>query len=127
MELTFNQLNDIMNSLNALKDKQLPFKLSLIIAKDISTIQKEVDFFIEQERQFAAEFLQTNEDGTFVMEGEGIFKIKEGMEEKCREARKALDSFTAEIDLKKIPVDLLENLDMTPQQALGLELIIEEE
>lgn len=127
MELNFNQINDIMTSLNELKDKQLPFKLSLIIAKDIATLQKEVDFFIEQERNFAFKFLQTNEDGTFVTETEGVFKIKEGMEEDCRKARAELDAFTVDVELRKIPMSAIENLEITPKQVAGLELIINEE
>ena len=127
MELNFNQINDIMTSLNELKDKQLPFKLSLIIAKDIATLQKEVDFFIEQERNFAFKFLQTNEDGTFVTETEGVFKIKEGMEEDCRKARAELDAFTDDVELRKIPMSAIENLEITPKQVAGLELIINEE
>lgn len=127
MELNFNQINDIMTSLNELKDKQLPFKLSLIIAKDIATLQKEVDFFIEQERNFAFKFLQTNEDGTFVTEAEGVFKIKEGMEEDCRKARAELDTFTVDVELRKIPMSAIENMEITPKQVAGLELIIDEE
>ena len=127
MELNFNQINDIMTSLNELKDKQLPFKLSLIIAKDIATLQKEVDFFIEQERNFAFKFLQTNEDGTFVTEAEGVFKIKEGMEEDCRKARAELDAFTVDVELRKIPMSAIENMEITPKQVAGLELIIDEE
>lgn len=127
MELNFNQINDIMTSLNELKDKQLPFKLSLIIAKNIAVLQKEVDFFIEQERNFAFKFLQVNEDGTFVTEGEGVFKIKEGMEEECRKARAELDAFTVDVELRKIPMSAIENLEVTPQQVAGLELLIDEE
>ena len=127
MELTFNQINEVMTSLNDLKDKQLPFKLSLIIAKNITTLQKEVDFFIEQERNFAFKFLQVNEDGTFVTEGEGVFKIKEGMEEECRKARAELDAFTVDVELRKIPMSAIENLEITPQQVAGLELLIDEE
>ena len=127
MELNFNQINDIMTSLNELKDKQLPFKLSLIIAKDIATLQKEVDFFIEQERNFAFKFLQTNEDGTFVTEAEGVFKIKEGMEEDCRKARAELDAFTVDVELRKIPMSAIENMEITPKQVAGLELLIDEE
>lgn len=127
MELTFNQINEVMTSLNDLKNKQLPFKLSLIIAKNIAALQKEVDFFIEQERDFAFKFLQVNEDGTFVTEGEGIFKIKEGMEEECRKARAELDAFTVDVELRKIPMSAIENLEVTPQQVAGLELLIDEE
>lgn len=127
MELTFNQINGLNESLTELKDKTLPFKLSLIIAKDIALLAKEIEFYIEQERKFAKDYLQTNEDGTFVQEAEGVFKIKEGKEEECRKAREELDKFTTNVELRTIPVSLVENLELTPSQVGNLEVILEEE
>lgn len=127
MELTFNQINGLNASLTELKDKALPFKLSLIIAKDIALLAKEIEFYIEQERKFAQDYLQTNEDGTFVQESEGVFKIKEGKEEECRKAREELDKFTTNVELRTIPVSLVENLELTPSQVGNLEVILEEE
>ncbi len=127
MELNFSQINGLNEALSELKDKTLPFKLSLIIAKNTALLAKEIEFYIEQERKFATDYLQQNEDGTFVQEGEGIFKIKEGKEEECRKAREELDKFTTNVDLRMIPVSLVENLELTPKQVGALEIIIEEE
>lgn len=127
MELNFAQISGLTEVLGSLKDKALPFKLSLIIAKDLSLLAKETEFYVEQERKFAFDYLQQNEDGTFVQEGEGIFKIKEGMEDECRKARDELDNFTTEVELRKIPVSLIEDLELTPLQVGELEIIIEED
>lgn len=127
MEMNFNQISNLSDALNGLKDKTLPFKLSLIIAKDLALLQKEFEFYIEQERQFANKYLQVDENGRFVQESEGVFKIKDGMEDECREAREDLDKFTTNIELRKIPINLIENLELTPVQVGALELIIEEE
>ena len=127
MELNFQQINSLSEALNELKDKTLPFKLSLIIAKDTALLAKEIEFYIEQERKFAMEYLQINEDGTFVQEREGVFKIKEGKEEECRTAREELDKFTTNLDLRTIPMALVEDLELTPKQVGALEIIIEEE
>ena len=54
-------------------------------------------------------------------------KIKEGKEEECRTAREELDKFTTEVELRKIPIALVENLELTPKQVGALEIIIEEE
>ena len=127
MDLNFTQISGLTEALGALKDKALPFKLSLIIAKDLALLAKETEFYIEQERKFAMDYLQRNEDGTFVQESEGVFKIIEGKEEECRAAREELDKFTTDIDLRTIPLSLIENLELTPKQVGALELIIEEE
>lgn len=127
MELNFRQISDLNEALTELQNKTLPFKLSLIIAKDMAILAKETEFYVEQERKFAMDYLQRNEDGTFVQEGEGIFKIIEGKEEECRAAREELDKFTSEVELRKIPISLVENMELTPKQVGALEIIIEEE
>lgn len=127
MELTFNQLNGVFEALTALKNKTLPFKVSLIIAKDLGLAQKEMDFYIEQEREFANTYLEKDENGIFIQEPEGVFKILPGKEEECRAAREDLDKFTTAIDFKLIPVSYLENLELTPAEVGALELIIEED
>lgn len=127
MELNFNQINALSETLGELKDQSLPFKLSLIIAKDTGILAKEIEFYIEQERKFANDYLQKDENGMFIQESEGVFKIIEGKEEECRAARVELDKFTTNVELRKIPVSLIENLELTPKQVGALEVIIEEE
>lgn len=128
MTMTYNTLYSIQSELEALASKTLPFKLSIIIAKNLSAIKKEVDFYTEQERAFAAKFLEVDENGAYVQEGEGVFRIKEGLYDECRQARADLDNFQFEIDLIKLPIALLEKIsDIAPNTLIALESIIEEE
>lgn len=127
MDLTFVQLNNLHEALMSLKDKTLPFKLSLIIAKNMGVLEKETQFFIDQEREFANKYLQKDENGVFIQEGEGVFKINDGMELECRTAREELDKFTVNVELRKIPISLVEDLELTPKDVSALELIIDEE
>lgn len=127
MELTFVQLNELFEALTALKNKTMPFKLSLIIAKDLALIDTEMNFYIDREREFADRYLQKDESGKFIQEPEGVFKIIDGLEDDCRAARKELDAFTTTVELRHIPVSLLENLEITPADVAALEPILEEE
>lgn len=127
MTLDFVQLQGAIEALTTLKDKALPFKLSLILAKDISILNKEFDFYVEQEREFALKYLEFDEKGQPIQEGEGMFKIKEGLQKECMEAREELNKFTCDVELRKIPASLLESLELTPDQVSGLELLIDEE
>lgn len=127
MELTFTQMNGLYETLMSMRDKTLPFKLSLIVAKNIGKLETELNFYIDQERNFANTYLQKNDDGTFVQESEGVFKIIEGKEEECRIAREELDKFTTNVDLRTIPISLVENMELTPKEVSSLEIIIEEE
>lgn len=127
MELNFRQLTDLTEVFTDLQTKALPFKISLILAKDMNLINKEVDFYIEQEQKFAQKYLETDENGQFIQERENVFKIKEGMQEECRAAREELNNFTTNVDLKMIPMSALESLEFTPKQLQTLEMLIDEE
>ena len=127
MTFTFKQLSDLADAYRGLREQKLPFKLSLIIAKDLPVLEKEIEFYVEQEREFANTYLEKNEDGTFVQTEPNMFKIKEDLLAECQEARAALDGFTAEINLHKVPVNLIENLEFTPAQLESMAEVIEEE
>lgn len=128
MKLNFNELSSLLEVFTELQSVKVPFKLGLILAKNTTLLKKEEEFYIERERDFARTYLEVNEEtGEFVTQGDGIFKIKNGMEEECRSARQALNEFECEVELRMIPVSLIENMEFTPAQLSALECIIEEE
>lgn len=127
MKLNFNQIASLLEVMNQLQGEKVPFKLGLIIAKNTSLLKKEEEFYIEREREFAQTYLEVDENGMFVTQGEGVYKIKDGLEEECRAAREALNDFECDVDLRLIPVSLIENMEFTPAQLGALECIIEED
>ena len=127
MTLNFIQISELINVFETLKDMKMPFKLSLILAKNISMLEKEYEFYVEREREFAFKYLQTDENGQFIQEQENVFKIREGLEQECQEARAELNKFESEINLRQIPISLLESMEFTPNQLAALEILIEEE
>ena len=56
-----------------------------------------------------------------------IKNIKEGKYEECLKAREALDNFEVDIEIRKIPVSMLENIEFTPAQLAAIDFMIEEE
>jgi len=128
MTLNSIQTMDLLNTLRELQEMKLPFKISLVFAKNIKLLEKENEFFTEQEREFAMKYLEIDpETQQFVESAPGVFKIKEDMIEECQEARKALNDFTVDVDLKKLKAEDFEKFEFTPKQVAGLELIIDEE
>lgn len=128
MEMNFQQLYTLNETLKELQETKVPFKFGLIIAKNLNLLEEEINFYIEQERKFAMEYLVINEEtGELESTAPGVFKIKEGMEEECQKARTELDNFVSKIDLRTIPSSLIENMEFTPKQISALEIIIEEE
>ena len=127
MKLNFIEVTDMLSVYEELKETKMPFKLSLILAKNISMLKEEQNFYIEREREFATKYLDTDENGYFIQQDNNSFKIKDGLVEECMEARNELNNFEVEVNLRTIPVHLLENMEFTPKQLTALEMLIEEE
>lgn len=128
MTLNYTHINSLIEGLESLQDAKMPFKLSMIVAKNLAMLKKEEEFYIDQERKFALEYLKFDaEKQEFVQNAPGVFAIQEGKEEECRKARQDLNDFTAELELRKIPLTLIEDMEFTPKQLIALEMLIEEE
>lgn len=128
MTLNYVQISSVLEALKELQEMKMSFKLSMIIAKNIDMLEKEEEFYIRQEQEFAMKYLARDEEtGEFIQKQPGMFEIIPELLEECQDARKALDEFTAEVELKMIPMSLIEDFDFTPAQAKGLSLIINEE
>lgn len=128
MILNNAQITALLEALKELQEMKLPFRISMIFAKNIKVLEAENEFYISQEREFAQKYLEIDpETQQFVETQPGIFKIKENMIEDCRAAREALDAFTSEVNLKTLKISDLEKYDFTPKQVAALEVIIEDE
>ena len=128
MTLNFNQISELISVMTELQDTKMPFKLSLMLAKNLNLLKKEEEFYIEQEREFAQKYLEFDaEKQEFVQTAQNVFKIKVGLEDEWREAREALNNFTTDVELRMIPLAMIEDMEFTPKQLAALEMIIEEE
>ena len=128
MKINNVQLGALRDTFIQIKDQKMPFKLALILAKNLAILDKEYEFYIEREREFALKFLEIDPlTGKLIESAPNVIKIKSGMEEECKIAREDLDAFENELDLHMIPMTLLENLEFTPAQLAALECLIEEE
>ena len=128
MELTCMQLVDAYNTIKELSEQKLPFKLSLLVSRNLAALQKEYDFYMEQERKFVLEYLIIDQDSGEIKQIQpGVFAIQDGKYEECMKAREALDNFTINIEIRKIPISMLEPFEFTPAQLLAIDFMIEEE
>ena len=128
MTLNYTQIDGLIQAIDSLKNEKMPFKVSLILSRNMTLLKKEEEFFIQQERDFATKFLVYDEEKQeFTQSAPNMFMIKEGMQEECRKAREELNNFTVDVELRKIPVSAIENMDFTPTQLSSLELILDEE
>lgn len=128
MELTCMQLVDAYNTVKELSEQKLPFKLSLLVSRNLAALQKEYDFYMEQERKFVLEYLIIDQDSGEIKQIQpGVFAIQDGKYEECMKAREALDNFVINVEIRKIPISMLEPFEFTPAQLLAIDFMIEEE
>ena len=128
MKLTCMQMIDAYNTIKDLSEQKLPFKLSLLVSRNLAALQKEYDFYMEQERKFVLEYLIIDQTtGQIKQVSPGVFAIQDGKYEECMKAREALDNFIMDIEIRKIPISMLEPFEFTPAQLLAIDFMIEEE
>ena len=127
MKITSSKLEQLISGIQGIQNEKMSFRLSMIFAKNLANLKKEEEFYFEQERKFAQDYLVFNDDGTLATTGQNMFKVKEGKEKECAEARKAIDTFEVDVDLRKVPVADIEGLEFTPAQLTDLMDLIEEE
>ena len=128
MKINNMQLVSLREAISGIKDQKMPFKLGMILAKNLTLLDKEYEFYMEREREFALKFLEYDpQTGKFIETAPNVIKIKQGLEEECRTARADLDSFENDLALRTIPMNLLDELEFTPAQLAALECLIEEE
>lgn len=128
MKILSKQAHEAYTVLQELAGIKLPFKASLIISRNIKVLQKESEFYIEQEQNFVRDYLEIDtETGMLVQNEPGVFKIQDGKIEECYKARLDLDAFEVEVDIKKLPINILENIELTPVQLMAIEFMIEDD
>ena len=127
MKITYSKMEQLINGIQGIQNEKMSFRLGMIFAKNLANLKKEEEFYFEQERKFAQDYLVFNDDGTLAATGQNMFKVKEGKEKECAEARKAIDTFEVDVDLRKVPVADIEGLEFTPAQLTDLMDLIEEE
>lgn len=127
MKITYSKMEQLISGIQGIQNEKMSFRLSMIFAKNLANLKKEEEFYFEQERKFAQDYLVFNDDGTLATTGQNMFKVKEGKEKECAEARKAIDTFEVDVDLRKVPVADIEDLEFTPAQLTDLMDLIEEE
>ena len=128
MQLKLIQVANAHEAIKDLAEKKLPFKLSLLISRNLAALEKEYEFYLEQERKFVLEYLVIDPNtGLIEQSREGFFRIQDGKSEECAKARKTLDDFMIDIEIQKIPISMLESFEFTPAQLLAIDFMIEEE
>lgn len=122
-------LNDILNNAEIFRElsaKTLPVKTAFNIARLIRELDKENTTFDESRRQIIEKYAERDENGRIKQTPEGNIQLQQDKIEECNNELIELLNTTIEINVDKISVDALGDIELTPVQMINLEAFIEE-
>ena len=122
-------LNNIVNATDTFsKIMQQSFKGSLAfkIARLVRELKKELDTFNEERRKLLDKYCVNDENGEFeILENGNIKLIPETVNEFNNELDILMNT-EIEINADKLPMDSIDDFDITPQEMMTLEAFFEE-
>ncbi|MBN1050314.1 hypothetical protein [Clostridium botulinum] len=127
MIITNKEMQNKVQVLNNISNKQLPVKCSYSIAKNIEIINSELKIFEKEKMKIINEYTEKDENGeNKVLNNRFVFI--EDKEEECNKKYNELLDIEIELNLRKINInDLINsNINFTPGELVDLDFMITE-
>lgn len=121
-------LNDIFNAVPVLREissKEFPGSVTFKIARLIRELDKEIQLFDEERGKIANKYGEKDENEMLIVQDNGMIKIPDDKIQECNEELQALFNTQVEINANKLSADIFDNIEMTPTQAMNLEVIVD--
>ncbi len=128
MKLTNRKIVNDSNFLGALMHKQLPVKVSYVISKNVSKIEKELDIYNKERQKLLDKYCVKDEEGENIIDENNQLKIADKNLETWNKDINELLDIEIDIDIHKFNVnDLLNsNCEMTVSELMLIDYMIEE-
>ena len=118
-------LMDSISGLREISEKEMPYKTTLKISKNIRLIEKIIEEYQEEYLKLTDKYLQKDAEGNYIIgDTPGTFKIKNGMENEFAEKYKTLNEFENDLDLYMIDEEDLEAISLSPKVLMQIEFMI---
>ena len=124
--MKFSEFININSVLQKIGKQTATFKVSYHIAKMIKAMEDDMKFYEERTQAIIDEYGLRNEDGSFVMTNQNGVMIKPECIDECTKQISELNEIEVTTVLPKIKMELLENFEMSAEEAFILQSIIEE-
>lgn len=126
IELTVQEMLNSFNTLQDLLDKKLPSKTAFTVARIIREIEKESNTFQTARNHLIKLYGEVDKNGNLITDAEGNIQVKnEDIPAFNKEITDLLNT-TITLNIDKINITDLNNLDFTPRQFLFLHPFIQE-
>lgn len=126
IEINLNELLNSAGTLKILSTKSLKGKTAYKVARILREAEKELTLFNETRMNLIKKYGETKEDGELVTNENGDCTIKEEHIAAFNNEINDLLNNKIEINVDKIKINELEELNFTPTEIINLEAFIEE-
>lgn len=124
MKLKNEVLVNSVQVLRKLNNAELPVRVSYKLAKNIKSIEKELNIYEEEKQKFINKYCEKDDEGNNKINEDGTIKIIDT--EKWNKDIKELLDIEAEINIEKINIDELakSDLKLTPAELALIDYMI---
>ena len=122
------KLSDIVNATETFnKIMQQSFKGSLAfkIARLARELDKEMQTFNEERQKIIQKYGNKDENGELIIDENGNIKFDNANIEEINQEFNSLLETELEINADKLPMDSIDNFEITPQEMLNIEVFFE--
>jgi len=125
MKITNREIQSKVQILQTITQRQLPVKASYAIAKNITTINRELKIFESEKMKIINEYALKDESGNPKIES-NAYKIIEGKEEECNSKINELLDIEIEIEIRTFNINVIEDMNFSPSELLEVDFMIVE-
>ena len=122
---TIESLLTIKPVLQKLANTSMPAREAFGILKMLKLIDKEYESIEAVQRKMLDTYGANNEDGTFTTDEKGNFIIKKALINDYVKEMQTFLNEKIELNCSKIPMDILEKIELTPAQMMMIEDFVE--
>lgn len=122
------KLNDVVNSTDTFtKIMQQSFKGSLAfkIARLARELDKEMQTFNSERQKIIEKYGEKDNDGKVITDDKGIVKFDNSKIQELNDEFNTLLDTEIEINADKLPMDNIDDFEITPQEMLNIEIFFE--
>lgn len=122
------KLNDVVNSTDTFtKIMQQSFKGSLAfkIARLARELDKEMQTFNSERQKIIEKYGEKDNDGKVITDDKGIVRFDNSKIQELNEEFNTLLDTEIEINADKLPMDNIDDFEITPQEMLNIEIFFE--
>lgn len=121
-------MNDVLTATPVLRElANKPFKGSVTfkIARLIRELDKETSLFEQSKAAIGERYGMKDENGTLVVDDNGMIKLQEDKLEECNAELLSLLTTEIEINVDKLSYECFEDIEISPIQAIALDSLID--